>query len=507
MIHFMSVIQSAEQYVWDQVISQKLKSKEWSFHGTHSLWRSRGVKPNRKQSFQAAAGARATTLSLHRPGIWCKDNGMQNGEPAAPSPALHERAPEVIFANWREMLNELKLSRASRHAYAQAIEGYLQYCLGNGLSVGVDSARGFVEDALRRGLTADGAIWKEALNWFFREGRKRSAPRPEGVPSLGQADTGRAPWESRLIERLRLKHYSWRTEQTYREWAWRLAHFVGARGLEEATGEDIKGFLSDLSVRGRVAVATQKQALNALVFLFREALGYEPGDLSGYEVSRRGRRLPAVLTRQECVLLFEALPGTARLMAELMYGSGLRLTELLLLRIKDVDLDRLRLTVRAGKGDKDRMTVLPEKLTERLRAHRDRVRELFDTDRAADLVGVWLPEALERKYPGAGKSWEWQWLFPSRQVMRDPHSGLSRRHHVLDASFQQAIRVAARAAKLNKRVTPHVLRHSFATHLLESGVDIRSLQELLGHADVATTQIYTHVMARPGLGVRSPLDL
>ena len=432
---------------------------------------------------------------------------MQNGEPAAPSPALHERAPEVIFANWREMLNELKLSRASRHAYAQAIEGYLQYCLGNGLSVAVDSARGFVEDALRRGLTADGAIWKEALNWFFREGRKRSAPRPEGVPSLGQADTGRAPWESRLIERLRLKHYSWRTEQTYREWAWRLAHFVGARGLEEATGEDIKGFLSDLSVRGRVAVATQKQALNALVFLFREALGCEPGDLSGYELSRRGRRLPAVLTRQECVLLFEALPGTARLMAELMYGSGLRLTELLRLRIKDVDLDRLRLTVRAGKGDKDRMTVLPEKLTERLRAHRDRVRELFDTDRAADLVGVWLPEALERKYPGAGKSWEWQWLFPSRQVMRDPHSGLSRRHHVLDASFQQAIRVAARAAKLNKRVTPHVLRHSFATHLLESGVDIRSLQELLGHADVATTQIYTHVMARPGLGVRSPLDL
>ena len=432
---------------------------------------------------------------------------MQNGEPAAPSPALHERAPEVIFANWREMLNELKLSRASRHAYAQALEGYLQYCLGNGLSVGVDSARGFVEDALRRGLTADGAIWKEALNWFFREGRKRSAPRPEGVPSLGQADTGRAPWESRLIERLRLKHYSWRTEQTYREWAWRLAHFVGARGLEEATGEDIKGFLSDLSVRGRVAVATQKQALNALVFLFREALGCEPGDLSGYELSRRGRRLPAVLTRQECVLLFEALPGTARLMAELMYGSGLRLTELLRLRIKDVDLDRLRLTVRAGKGDKDRMTVLPEKLTERLRAHRDRVRELFDTDRAADLVGVWLPEALERKYPGAGKSWEWQWLFPSRQVMRDPHSGLSRRHHVLDASFQQAIRVAARAAKLNKRVTPHVLRHSFATHLLESGVDIRSLQELLGHADVATTQIYTHVVARPGLGVISPLDL
>jgi integron integrase len=256
-----------------------------------------------------------------------------------------------------------------------------------------------------------------------------------------------------------------------------------------------------------VSIATQKQAMNALVFLFREALGRAAGDLSGFELSRRGRRLPAVLTRQECGRLFEALAGTPRLMAELMYGSGLRLTELLRLRIKDVDVDRLRVTVRAGKGDKDRMTVLPEKLPERLRAHRDRVRGLYETDRAAGLAGVWLPEALERKYPGAGTAWEWQWLFPSRQVMRDPHSGLRRRHHVLDATFQHAIREAARAAQLNKRVTPHVLRHSFATHLLESGVDIRTLQDLLGHVDVATTQIYTHVMARPGLGVRSPLDL
>ena len=413
----------------------------------------------------------------------------------------------MIFANWREMLHQLRLPAPARNTYFLAIAGYLDYCVRNGLSVGVASARGFVSDALRRGLTADGATWKAALNWFSREGRKRSAPRPEGVPSLGQADTGKTAWESRLIERLRLKHYSWRTERTYREWAWRLARFVGPRGLDSATDEDIKGFLSELAVRGRVSVATQKQALNALVFLFREALGSEPGDLAGYELSRRGRRLPSVLTRQECGKLFEALTGTPRLMAELMYGSGLRLTELLRLRIKDVDVDRLRLTVRAGKGDKDRMTVLPEKLAEGLRAHRDRVRELYETDRTAGLAGVWLPEALERKYPGAGTSWEWHWLFPSRQVMRDPHSGLSRRHHVLDATFQHAIRLAARAARLNKRVTPHTLRHSFATHLLESGVDIRTLQDLLGHVDVATTQIYTHVMVRPGLGVRSPLDL
>ena len=432
---------------------------------------------------------------------------MENGQTSPPSPAVPRATPQVIFANWREALHLLKLGRGLKYLYAQAIEGYLDYCLRNGLRVGVESARGFVSDALRRGLTRDVPIWKEALNWFFQEGHKRCAPQPDGVPSLGHADTGKAPWESRLIERLRLKHYSWRTERTYREWAWRLAHFVGERGLESATDEDLKGFLSELAVRWRVSIATQKQALNALVFLFREALGCEPGDLAGFELSRRGRRLPAVLTRQECGKLFEALTGTSRLMAELMYGSGLRLTELLRLRIKDVDLDRLRVTVRAGKGDKDRMTVLPEKLVERLRAHRDRVRGLYEQDRAAGLAGVWLPEALERKYPGAGTSWEWHWLFPSRQVMRDPHSGLSRRHHVLDATFQEAIRRGARAAQLNKRVTPHVLRHSFATHLLESGVDIRTLQDLLGHVDVATTQIYTHVMARPGLGVRSPLDL
>ena len=350
---------------------------------------------------------------------------MPDDQRPAACPALAGGVPDIIFTNWREMLHRLKLERGMQYTYQQGIERYLEYCLRNGLQVRVESARGFVEDALRRGLTADGEGWKAALNWFFREGRRRAAPQPEGVPSLGRADTGKTGWESRLIERLRLKHYSWRTERTYREWAWRLGHFVGVRGLESATDEDLKRFLSDLAVRWRVSVATQKQALNALVFVFREALGHLPGDLAGFELSRRGRRLPDVLTRQECGRLFEALSGTPRLMAELMYGSGLRLTELLRLRIKDVDLDRLRVTVRAGKGDKDRMTVLPEKLVEGLRAHRDRVRGLYEADRAAGLAGVWLPEALERKYPGAGTSWEWHWLFPSRQVMRDPHSGLT----------------------------------------------------------------------------------
>lgn len=310
-----------------------------------------------------------------------------------------------------------------------------------------------------------------------------------------------------MIERLRLAHYSWRTEQTYREWAWRLDRFVGRRGAEGATAEDVKEFLTKLAVKGRVSVSTQKQALNALVFLFREALGRDLGDLTGYELSRRPARVPTVMTRQECQRLFDQLEGTARLMAQLMYGSGLRLTELLRLRVKDLDLDRQQLFVRSGKGDKDRVTVIPEKLVPALREHRDRLRGLHEKDRTRKVAGVWLPEALERKYPGAGISWEWFWFFPSRQLMRDPHSGWYRRHHVLDATFQHAIRQATKAARLNKRVTPHTLRHSFATHLLDDGADIRSVQDLLGHADVATTQLYTHVMQRPGLGVRSPFDM
>jgi integron integrase len=218
------------------------------------------------------------------------------------------------------------------------------------------------------------------------------------------------------------------------------------------------------------------------------------------------KRAPVVLSRTECQRLLGELEGTSRLMAELMYGSGVRLMELLRLRIKDVDVERRQLIIRAGKGGKDRVTLVPDALVERLLAHRERLSRLHAQDQQADAPGVWLPEGLEQKFPQAGKAWEWQWFFPSRQQMKDPRTGLLRRHHVLDATFQHAIRQAARRAGLNKRVTPHVLRHSFATHLLENGYDIRTVQELLGHKDVSTTQIYTHVMQKPGIGVKSPLD-
>jgi integron integrase len=432
------------------------------------------------------------------------------------------RTPQIIFSNWRETLYQSGLSSGIQTVYSLAIQGYLDYCAHNGISVTTESARAYMDDVTGRGLARQPELWKEGLNWYFKAGRKRcgtaSETRSGSLPTIGQADTGAEAWEQRLIERLRIQHYAWRTEQTYRDWAWRLADFVRPRKLEAATGEDIKGFLSELAVKGRVSKSTQKLALNALVFLFREALGREAGDLSGFQVSRRGPRMPTVLSRKECQRLFEAMEGTARLMAELMYGSGLRLMELLRLRVKDVDLTRLQVIVRGGKGDppsqkgelrrasKDRVTMLPEVLVERLRAHRDRLRSLHEEDLKCGLAGVWVPEALSRKYRGAGKKWEWFWFFPSRQTSLDPHAGVERRHHLLEGAFQFAVREAAKKARLNKRVTPHTLRHSFATHLLEGGTDIRSVQDLLGHMDVATTQIYTHVMNRPGLGIKSPLD-
>ncbi|HTJ79262.1 MAG TPA: integron integrase [Rariglobus sp.] len=260
-----------------------------------------------------------------------------------------------------------------------------------------------------------------------------------------------------------------------------------------------------LAVEHRSSPATQKQALNALVFFMQEGLRRNVGEIDFKRAWPR-KKIPTVLTKGECQKLFAGMPGTYRLMGELMYGAGLRLMELLRLRVHHLDLERGQVQIYAGKGGKDRVTVLPEALKGPIRAHLERLRTLFDGDRAAGVPGVWLPEGLAQKYKRAGERWEWQWVFPSRELAVDPESGIKRRHHVLDGTFQNAVRKASAAAGITKRVTPHVLRHSFATHLLEGGVDIRTVQDLLGHESVETTQIYTHVMQKPGLGVRSPLD-
>ena len=426
--------------------------------------------------------------------------------------------PAVWFPHWAEALERVRLPLLVRQQYRIAIVQYLRFCRQRRQRATVDSARHFMAEMVqhRRLSVSQQATWKAGLNWFFKEaGQPGSAgtaatagPVLTGVPTLGATDLGKTEWEQRLIGELRGGHYRCRTEQTYRGWAWRFVRWLaeGGKRLEQVTEGDVKEFLSRLATRQRASGSTQKQALNALVFLLREVLGRTLDDFGDYTRARKPRRVPVVLSRLECQRLFAALEGTTRLMAELMYGSGLRLTELIGLRVKDVDLERHQIIIRAGKGDKDRVTVLPDTLAQRLAEHRDRLRGLHDEDRREDVPGVWLPESLERKYPKAGQSWEWQWFFPSRQLMKDPRTGLRRRHHVLDASFQHAIRLGAHRAHLDKRVTPHVLRHSFATHLLEAGTDIRTLQELLGHKDVTTTQIYTHVMQTPGLGVRSPLD-
>ncbi len=308
-----------------------------------------------------------------------------------------------------------------------------------------------------------------------------------------------------MIKACRERHFLWRTEETYRMWAARFARFLAPRSPYVAEAADVAAFLSRLAVAERASVSAQKQALNALVFLMQEGLHRQLHEIDFHRAQARVR-VPTVLSPEECGRFFAQLTGTSRLMAELAYGAGLRLMELIRLRVHHLDLDRLQLQVRGGKGDKDRITVLPVSLVEPLREHLARLRVLFEQDRAEERPGVWLPEGLARKYPKAGVSWEWQWLFPSRKLSVDPVSGLVRRHHVQDGAVQGFVRRAARAARIDKRVTPHVLRHSFGTHMMEGGADIRTVQELMGHDSVETTMIYLHVMSCPGMGAPSPLD-
>ena len=315
----------------------------------------------------------------------------------------------------------------------------------------------------------------------------------------------------RLLDRVSLaarrRRFSRRTEEAYRGWVRRFVLFHGTRHPETMGGAEIAAFLTHLAVERRVAASTQNQALAALLFLYREVLGREPGDLGATVRARRPKRLPTVLSRAEARRLLAATGGVEGLVVRLLYGAGLRLLEALRLRVGDVHLERGEVTVRAGKGDRDRRTMLPGSLVEPLRAHLARVRRLHEQDLAAGRGAVPLPGALARKLPGAPREWPWQWLFPAPRLATEPGTGARLRWHLHPTRIQRAVAAAARAAAIPRRVTCHTLRHSFATHLLEAGYDIRTVQELLGHRHVTTTMIYTHVLNRGGLGVTSPLDL
>jgi integron integrase len=313
----------------------------------------------------------------------------------------------------------------------------------------------------------------------------------------------------RLLEqvrdRLRVKHYSLRTEQAYVGWIRRFILANGKRHPRGMGGGEVEAFLTRLATHGEVAAGTQNQALAALLFLYREVLGQELPWMDNVVRAKRPRRLP-VLTREEVRCLLAQMQGRDWLMAGLLYGTGMRLMECLRLRVKDVDFTRRDIIVREGKGNEDRHVPLPQALETALQDQMASARLLHRTDSAAGFGAAWLPHALARKYPNAAREWRWQYVFPASQRSFDPRSGVERRHHLDEKVLQRAVQRARIAAAIHKPATCHTLRHSFATHLIEGGYDIRTVQELLGHKDVSTTQIYTHVLNRGGRGVLSPLD-
>jgi len=306
--------------------------------------------------------------------------------------------------------------------------------------------------------------------------------------------------------RLRVKHYSVRTEKAYVGWIRRFILANGKRHPREMGAPEVEAFLTRLAVEGDVAASTQNQALSALLFLYREVLGIDLPWLEQVTRAKRPKRLPTVLSQDEARSLLAHMEGRPWLVASLLYGTGMRLMECLRLRVKDVDFGRQEVLIRDGKGGKDRRTVLPHALTSPLEREVERARALHERDLAEGLGETWLPHALARKYPNAAHEFGWQYVFPSQRRSVDPRSGVERRHHLDEAVLARALKRAARQAGIHKPISAHVLRHSFATHLLEAGYDLRTIQELLGHKDVATTQIYTHVLNRGGHGVVSPLD-
>lgn len=376
----------------------------------------------------------------------------------------------------------------------------------------IDRVRRFCEEQERSGRWQDWQLQQaeQAVRIYFVNFLNRTdwqtRPQSSVVDATGAVDPLAAL--EQLRARLRTRHYSYRTECSYADWVRRFFEYGASEAghRPRVTADDIRDFLTHLAVHRHVSASTQNQALCALLFLCREVLGVEVDGLSQTTRAKRGQRLPVVLSVPETASLLNAMRGTARAMASLIYGGGLRITECCKLRIKDLDFDNGLIVVRAGKGGKDRSTILPETGRSELRDHVRAAERLHQADRKAGLAGVWLPDALDRKYPNAAREWAWFWVFPSGTLSTDPRAGVVRRHHIHESVVQKAVKAAATAARIHKPVSVHTLRHCFATHLLLSGVDIRQIQEYLGHANVETTMVYTHVVRDLRNPARSPLD-
>lgn len=405
--------------------------------------------------------------------------------------SLRELAPEAVTGFFQKLARDGGLSDWQFRQAVHAVELLL-----------IDLAAAPVAASI------DWDWWKEGSRGLEPDHPTVAKDLPMGSEAAGRvappADSGALL--ATLARKLRARQYSIRTERSYVDWCRRFLRFCRDQQVQDVSPADIEQYLDHLAVERKVAASTQNLALNALVFLFKEVLAQPLDDLQ-FSRAKRTKRLPTVLTRAEVKALLEHMQGIYGLMAGLLYGTGMRLMEGVRLRVKDVDFGYRLITVRDGKGAKDRVVPLPERFLSELERHLAAVKAQHEADLAAGLGEVYLPEALARKYPNAVREWGWQYVFPSSKLAQDPRSGQVRRHHVHEVSLQRAIRTAAQEAGIPKPVSSHALRHSFATHLLEAGYDIRTVQELLGHADVSTTMIYTHVLNRPGLPpVMSPAD-
>ena len=376
-----------------------------------------------------------------------------------------------------------------------------------------DQVRLFCEELAQHGSVAEWQVRQadQALHIYFVNFLKRPdwSRRTEGTTDPLAPSSPLATLDL-LRTRLRTRHYAYRTECTYVDWVRRFLEYAATRQgtpHPRVDAEGVRDYLTHLAVHQRVSASTQNQAFSAMLFLCREVLGVSPDGIASGVKAKRGERLPVALSMPETAALLSAMTGTPRLMATLIYGGGLRVSECCELRVKDLDFDQGLVFVRSGKGDKDRATLLAEAGRDQLQAHLSKVEALHRADRQATMAGVWMPEALDRKYPNAGKEFGWFWVFPSQTLSTDPRAGIVRRHHMSASVVQKAVKAAASAARIHKPVSVHTLRHSFATHLLLNGVDIRQIQEYLGHTNVETTMIYTHVVKEFRNPPRSPLDI